>query len=182
MRVSCFSTYGVQTESGPGVFPDAFRRHVKMVRMNAHTLSSDICGVPCSHYHAAMTQQEREEVQANWTHDRMQIIVATIAFGMGESCACHCMQPLTSLHPSCLLQPLPPFPWLLQRGSDLLLLWPFECAFMLCHQDAERILHERKCKCVCRHQQARCALCHALLRPQISGGLSPGKAMTPSGN
>lgn len=38
-----------------------------------------------SHYHAALTQQEREEVQANWTHDRMQIIVATIAFGMGES-------------------------------------------------------------------------------------------------
>ena len=31
-----------------------------------------------------MTQQEREEVQANWTHDRMQIIVATIAFGMGQ--------------------------------------------------------------------------------------------------
>jgi superfamily II DNA helicase RecQ len=30
-----------------------------------------------------MSQQEREEVQANWTHDRMQIIVATIAFGMG---------------------------------------------------------------------------------------------------
>lgn len=32
-----------------------------------------------------MTQAEREEVQANWTHDRMQIIVATIAFGMGET-------------------------------------------------------------------------------------------------
>ena len=41
-----------------------------------------------SHYHAAMTQQEREEVQANWTHDRMQIIVATIAFGMGERHEC----------------------------------------------------------------------------------------------
>lgn len=42
-----------------------------------------------SHYHAAMTQQEREEVQANWTHDRMQIIVATIAFGMGECLSSH---------------------------------------------------------------------------------------------
>ena len=37
----------------------------------------------CSHYHASLAQQEREEVQAAWTHDRVQIIVATIAFGMG---------------------------------------------------------------------------------------------------
>ena len=37
----------------------------------------------CSHYHASLSQQEREEVQAAWTHDRVQIIVATIAFGMG---------------------------------------------------------------------------------------------------
>lgn len=57
----------------------------------------------CSHYHAAMTQQEREEVQANWTHDRMQIIVATIAFGMGESCACiHHAGPDIPIHASLL--------------------------------------------------------------------------------
>jgi len=36
-----------------------------------------------SHYHASLSQQEREEVQGAWTHDRVQIIVATIAFGMG---------------------------------------------------------------------------------------------------
>lgn len=48
-----------------------------------------------SHYHAALTQQEREEVQANWTHDRMQIIVATIAFGMGESCPLHLREECT---------------------------------------------------------------------------------------
>ena len=47
-------------------------------------MHADVRGMACSHYHAAMTQQEREEVQANWTHDRMQIIVATIAFGMGQ--------------------------------------------------------------------------------------------------
>ena len=41
-----------------------------------------LCDV-CSHYHASLAQQEREDVQAAWTHDRVQIIVATIAFGMG---------------------------------------------------------------------------------------------------
>ena len=52
-----------------------------------HAGPQALCAVR-SHYHAAMTQQEREEVQANWTHDRMQIIVATIAFGMGEPHEC----------------------------------------------------------------------------------------------
>ena len=42
----------------------------------------------CSHYHAALGQAEREEVQADWTHDRAHIIVATIAFGMGARAAC----------------------------------------------------------------------------------------------
>ena len=62
-------------------------------------MCADVGAMACSHYHAAMTQQEREEVQANWTHDRMQIIVATIAFGMGQH--------TPSVPPECCFWPLP---------------------------------------------------------------------------
>lgn len=44
-------------------------------------LSSDkIAG---RHYHASMTPDEREKTQYDWTHGKVQIIAATIAFGMG---------------------------------------------------------------------------------------------------
>lgn len=36
------------------------------------------------HYHASLTAEEREAVQAEWTNGDVPIIVATIAFGMGE--------------------------------------------------------------------------------------------------
>jgi len=35
------------------------------------------------HYHAALPPDERERVQADWTHGRLHVIVATVAFGMG---------------------------------------------------------------------------------------------------
>ena len=36
-----------------------------------------------AHYHASLSAEERERVQAAWTRDELQVIVATIAFGMG---------------------------------------------------------------------------------------------------
>ena len=35
------------------------------------------------HYHAAMPAEERETVQRDWSTGKVQVIVATIAFGMG---------------------------------------------------------------------------------------------------
>lgn len=52
------------------------------------------------HYHASLSPEEREAVQAEWTNGDVPIIVATIAFGMGarhnsslpERAACHDLQ------------------------------------------------------------------------------------------
>ena len=41
------------------------------------------------HYHASLSPEEREGVQAEWTNGDVPIIVATIAFGMG-GCSCWC--------------------------------------------------------------------------------------------
>lgn len=43
------------------------------------------CLLLCRHYHASLTAEEREAVQAEWTNGDVPIIVATIAFGMGAS-------------------------------------------------------------------------------------------------
>jgi len=34
-------------------------------------------------YHAGMEGPERENVQSSWSNDKVRVIVATIAFGMG---------------------------------------------------------------------------------------------------
>ncbi|GLI70849.1 hypothetical protein VaNZ11_015864, partial [Volvox africanus] len=36
-----------------------------------------------AHYHANLSHEEREQVQTSWSNDEVQVIVATIAFGMG---------------------------------------------------------------------------------------------------
>lgn len=36
------------------------------------------------HYHASMSVEERERTQYDWSRGRVQIIAATIAFGMGD--------------------------------------------------------------------------------------------------
>ena len=40
-------------------------------------------GVRAGHYHAAMSQKDRETVQRQWMEESIQVVCATIAFGMG---------------------------------------------------------------------------------------------------
>ncbi|KAI7851548.1 P-loop containing nucleoside triphosphate hydrolase protein [Circinella umbellata] len=48
----------------------------------AETLFTDF-GINADHYHAALEAEERMRVQKEWQEGRIQVIVATIAFGMG---------------------------------------------------------------------------------------------------
>lgn len=41
------------------------------------------CGISCMYYHAGMDSEERLDVQLQWQQNRVQLICATIAFGMG---------------------------------------------------------------------------------------------------
>lgn len=41
------------------------------------------CGIRASSYHAGMTDTNREQVQKNWISERVKVVCATIAFGMG---------------------------------------------------------------------------------------------------
>lgn len=43
----------------------------------------DTYSIIAEHYHANMTKREREEVSRRWQNGKTQVIVATIAFGMG---------------------------------------------------------------------------------------------------
>ena len=40
-------------------------------------------GVKCDFYHADLSYNKRSEVQRRWMENEIQVIVATIAFGMG---------------------------------------------------------------------------------------------------
>lgn len=40
-------------------------------------------GIKCDFYHAELSQSKRKEIQARWMRDEIQVIIATIAFGMG---------------------------------------------------------------------------------------------------
>jgi len=39
--------------------------------------------VKCDYYHAELAHSKRSEIQSKWMKDEIQIIIATIAFGMG---------------------------------------------------------------------------------------------------
>jgi RecQ family ATP-dependent DNA helicase len=48
--------------------------------INTNRTHSDIS---CAHYHAGMTNKNRTEIENDWKSNRVNIIVATVAFGMG---------------------------------------------------------------------------------------------------
>ena len=39
--------------------------------------------IKCDYYHAELDYPKRSEIQAKWMKDEIQVIIATIAFGMG---------------------------------------------------------------------------------------------------
>lgn len=70
------------------IFEPGHRRHNVTVNWQYLTnhADSDMCHAASSHfshYHASLPQEDRERVQSAWSRDDIQVIVATIAFGMG---------------------------------------------------------------------------------------------------
>ena len=39
--------------------------------------------INCDFYHASLTEQKKNKIQERWKNNRLQVIVATVAFGMG---------------------------------------------------------------------------------------------------
>ncbi|KAG5456987.1 MAG: P-loop containing nucleoside triphosphate hydrolase protein, partial [Olpidium bornovanus] len=39
--------------------------------------------IPCAHYHAGMEKDDRHRIQSDWQAGKVDVIVATVAFGMG---------------------------------------------------------------------------------------------------
>ncbi|KAK9830588.1 hypothetical protein WJX81_002230 [Elliptochloris bilobata] len=56
-----------------------------LTRKDTEALAAELCqkGLPSAHYHADMDPSERMRVHYDWTQGKIQVIVATIAFGMG---------------------------------------------------------------------------------------------------
>ena len=40
-------------------------------------------GIKCDYYHASLPEQKKTKIQEKWKNDQIQVIVATVAFGMG---------------------------------------------------------------------------------------------------
>jgi ATP-dependent DNA helicase Q1 len=47
------------------------------------TICTTIIGLSCDFYHAEMTPDERQRVHTEWANNRIRIVVATTAFGLG---------------------------------------------------------------------------------------------------
>lgn len=54
-------------------------------RDNCEDLAKDLCskGIKSGHFHAGMLPEEKLRVQEEWQSGKLQVVVATIAFGMG---------------------------------------------------------------------------------------------------
>ncbi|GAB2230239.1 hypothetical protein Droror1_Dr00014497 [Drosera rotundifolia] len=54
-------------------------------RKECEQVAKDLCerGVKADHYHADMDAKDRERVHTRWSNGKLQVIVGTVAFGMG---------------------------------------------------------------------------------------------------
>lgn len=68
----------VQESAKPGIIYAATRKHTEEV---AEALQA--VGIKAAFYHAGMKGEERTQVQSDFMEDRVDVIVATTAFGMG---------------------------------------------------------------------------------------------------
>ena len=92
----------------------------------------------CRHYHASMSVDDREKTQYDWTHGKVQIIAATIAFGMGRFISYFwSLRPLKNAAAiasetawiDCSITYRPGLPWAMSRC-------PFSVNFITCNQVA----------------------------------------------
>jgi len=88
--ISCSQHNQAHTNESPWQSPkSSLFLHTQCIH-NAHTMHPQ-CARNAhnpSHYHASLSHEERERVQAAWSRDELQVIVATIAFGMGALWGC----------------------------------------------------------------------------------------------
>jgi ATP-dependent DNA helicase RecQ len=66
-------------KQGPGLVYGGTRRNCEQL---AETIKQQL-GIPTEAYHAGIEQGRRKQVQQNWIDDKVPLVVATNAFGMG---------------------------------------------------------------------------------------------------
>ena len=83
---------GFQTKEKNKAIIEFIRRHGKesgiiycMSRNKTETVAQTLLkqGIRCGVYHAGLSAQQRDETQNDFINDRIQVVCATIAFGMG---------------------------------------------------------------------------------------------------